>query len=86
MELRVIKLKDNAVIPTRAHAGDAGLDLYGDEEDWQRRLHAAGGRIREAGGRSSGLAAIRRGDAAADAGDIGRASQNRDQARGAGTG
>ena len=25
---------------------DPGLDLYGDEEDWQRRLHAAGGRIR----------------------------------------
>jgi GT2 family glycosyltransferase len=24
---------------------DPGLDLYGDEEDWQRRLHAAGGRI-----------------------------------------
>ena len=25
---------------------DAALDLYGDEEDWQRRLHAAGGRVR----------------------------------------
>jgi GT2 family glycosyltransferase len=25
---------------------DPGLDLYGDEEDWQRRLHAAGGKIR----------------------------------------
>ncbi|HEY7076169.1 MAG TPA: glycosyltransferase [Solirubrobacteraceae bacterium] len=25
---------------------DATLDLYGDEEDWQRRLRAAGGRIR----------------------------------------
>jgi GT2 family glycosyltransferase len=25
---------------------DPRLDLYGDEEDWQRRLHAAGGRIR----------------------------------------
>ena len=25
---------------------DPGLDLYGDEEDWQRRLNAAGGRIR----------------------------------------
>ena len=30
----------------RAGGFDAGLDLYGDEEDWQRRLHAAGGRIR----------------------------------------
>lgn len=25
---------------------DAGLDLYGDEEDWQRRLKAQGGRVR----------------------------------------
>jgi GT2 family glycosyltransferase len=24
---------------------DAGLDIYGDEEEWQRRLRAAGGRI-----------------------------------------
>jgi dUTP pyrophosphatase len=31
MDLRVAKLKDNAVIPTRAHAGDAGLDLYSTE-------------------------------------------------------
>lgn len=31
MELRVAKLKDNAVLPSRAHAGDAGLDLYGCE-------------------------------------------------------
>jgi dUTP pyrophosphatase len=31
MELRVNKLKDNAVIPTRAHPGDAGLDLYSTE-------------------------------------------------------
>jgi dUTP pyrophosphatase len=31
MELRVIKLKDNAVVPTRAHPGDAGLDLYSTE-------------------------------------------------------
>jgi len=28
MELPVVKLKDNAVTPTRGHAGDAGLDLY----------------------------------------------------------
>ena len=25
---------------------DAGLEIYGDEEEWQRRLHAAGGRVR----------------------------------------
>jgi dUTP pyrophosphatase len=31
MDLRVTKLKDNAVIPTRAHPGDAGLDLYSTE-------------------------------------------------------
>jgi len=31
MDLRVVKLKDNAVIPTRANPGDAGLDLYSTE-------------------------------------------------------
>jgi dUTP pyrophosphatase len=31
MDLRVAKLKDTAVIPTRAHPGDAGLDLYSTE-------------------------------------------------------
>lgn len=31
MELRVAKLKEGAVLPTRAHAGDAGLDLYAVE-------------------------------------------------------
>src|ERR1700760_3446016 len=31
MDLRVIKLKENAVIPTRAHPGDAGLDLHASE-------------------------------------------------------
>src|ERR1700748_1772404 len=31
MDLSVIKLKENAVIPTRAHPGDAGLDLYSTE-------------------------------------------------------
>jgi dUTP pyrophosphatase len=31
MELRVARLKDNAVVPTRAHPGDAGLDLYSTE-------------------------------------------------------
>lgn len=32
MELPVAKLKDNAVLPTRAHEGDAGLDLYACEQ------------------------------------------------------
>jgi dUTP pyrophosphatase len=32
MELPVIKLNDAAVVPTRAHPGDAGLDLYSIEE------------------------------------------------------
>lgn len=31
MELRVAKLKDEAVLPSRAHEGDAGLDLYSCE-------------------------------------------------------
>lgn len=31
MELPVVKLKDEAVLPTRAHEGDAGLDLYACE-------------------------------------------------------
>jgi dUTP pyrophosphatase len=31
VELRVAKLKDEAVLPSRAHAGDAGLDLYACE-------------------------------------------------------
>ena len=31
MELRVAKLKDEATVPTRAHEGDAGLDLYACE-------------------------------------------------------
>src|ERR1700748_1282944 len=31
MDLPVVKLKENAVIPTRAHPGDAGLDLYSTE-------------------------------------------------------
>lgn len=31
MQLRVAKLKDEARAPTRAHAGDAGLDLYACE-------------------------------------------------------
>jgi dUTP pyrophosphatase len=32
MDLPVVKLKDTAVVPTRAHPGDAGLDLYSTEE------------------------------------------------------
>ena len=31
MDLPIQKLSDNAVIPTRAHPGDAGLDLYSTE-------------------------------------------------------
>jgi dUTP pyrophosphatase len=31
MQLSVAKLKDEAVLPTRAHEGDAGLDLYACE-------------------------------------------------------
>ena len=31
MELPVAKLKDEAMLPTRAHEGDAGLDLYACE-------------------------------------------------------
>ncbi len=32
MQLPVIKLTPNAIVPTRAHAGDAGLDLYAAED------------------------------------------------------
>src|ERR1700739_2666439 len=31
MELRVLRLDDRAQLPTRAHAGDAGLDLHAVE-------------------------------------------------------
>jgi len=31
VDLPVAKLKDEALLPTRAHAGDAGLDLYSCE-------------------------------------------------------
>jgi dUTP diphosphatase len=31
VELAVVKLKDGALLPTRAHEGDAGLDLYACE-------------------------------------------------------
>lgn len=31
MELRIAKLKPDATLPTRAHEGDAGLDLYSCE-------------------------------------------------------
>lgn len=31
MELRIAKLKDEACVPTRAHEGDAGVDLYACE-------------------------------------------------------
>ena len=31
MELRIAKLKEEATVPSRAHEGDAGLDLYACE-------------------------------------------------------
>jgi dUTP pyrophosphatase len=31
MELRFQRLREEAIVPTRAHAGDAGLDLYACE-------------------------------------------------------
>jgi dUTP pyrophosphatase len=31
VQLPILKLKDEAILPTRAHAGDAGLDLYACE-------------------------------------------------------
>ena len=31
MELSVLKLKEEAILPSRAHEGDAGLDLYACE-------------------------------------------------------
>lgn len=31
MELRFIKLRDDAIVPTQAHPGDAGSDLYAAE-------------------------------------------------------
>ncbi len=41
VQLRVLKLQDEAVVPSRAHEGDAGLDLHaceaahlGPEERW----------------------------------------------------
>ncbi|HWC09506.1 MAG TPA: dUTP diphosphatase, partial [Solirubrobacterales bacterium] len=31
MQISVVKLKPEAILPTRAHEGDAGLDLYACE-------------------------------------------------------
>jgi dUTP pyrophosphatase len=31
VQLRITKLRDGALVPTRAHEGDAGLDLYASE-------------------------------------------------------
>ncbi len=31
MELRFVRLREEAILPKRAHEGDAGLDLYADE-------------------------------------------------------
>jgi dUTP pyrophosphatase len=32
VQLRFARLRDNAVLPTRAHEGDAGLDLYAAQD------------------------------------------------------
>lgn len=41
MELKIVKLYQDAVLPTYAHPGDAGLDLYSYEDyvlrPWERR-------------------------------------------------
>ena len=39
MKVRIKKLNDNAVMPTKAHAADAGFDLYctSKEIDWTKR-------------------------------------------------
>lgn len=39
MKVRIKKLNDNAVMPTKAHATDAGFDLYctSKEIDWMKR-------------------------------------------------
>lgn len=39
MKVRIKKLNDNAVVPTKAHATDAGFDLYctSKEIDWTKR-------------------------------------------------
>jgi dUTP pyrophosphatase len=42
LELRFIKLRPDAIVPTSAHAGDAGSDLYAAED----ALIAPGGRAR----------------------------------------
>ena len=31
MELRFVRLREEAILPKRAHQGDAGVDLYADE-------------------------------------------------------
>lgn len=39
MKVRIKKLNDNAMMPTKAHAADAGFDLYctSKEIDWTKR-------------------------------------------------
>ncbi len=39
MKVRIKKLNDKAVMPTKAHATDAGFDLYctSKEIDWTKR-------------------------------------------------
>jgi len=41
MKVNVVKLSDSAKIPTYAHAGDAGADLYASE-DFSLPRHSAG--------------------------------------------
>ena len=41
MELKIKKLRSDAKVPTRAHAGDAGFDLYSVDEG----VIPAGGRV-----------------------------------------
>lgn len=46
MQLRVQKLTETAIVPTRAYSGDVGNDLYSDEEivipPWSRKLVRTG--------------------------------------------
>ncbi|NWN87029.1 MAG: dUTP diphosphatase [Micrococcaceae bacterium] len=46
MEMRIKRLTDTAILPTRAKAGDAGMDFYADESftlhPMERRLASTG--------------------------------------------
>jgi dUTP pyrophosphatase len=56
MKLRCVRLDERAVLPTRAHAGDAGLDLYALEagvlEPGQRASVATGIAVEIASGQA----------------------------------